>query len=240
MAMSQVKKKSERRLDRPGLEQTGGPGNGRMFELSREILSLGRTDDNEIVLKSESVSRCHAYLKKLEDGKWLIQDNNSKNGIRLNGKKVREARLVDGDNVTMGEFTFIFHAATEMAVEPEPPAFQAPAMPPKRPVAAAPPRSAKKDPRKQILELVEKQGWIVGIAIGVILGGGLYWKASHNSIPEAAAPVAKATASTGKEASKGEAPATFTSDKNAPNVKKGDMAVSTKPKKPGSDIRDLS
>lgn len=243
MSTTQKKSKPERRKDRPSFEQTAGPGAGRVFELSRDILSMGRTDDNEIVLKSESVSRCHAYLKRVESGKWIIQDNNSKNGVRVNGAKQREVVLEPGDLVAMGEFTFRFTGAEET--------------PP--PIAAPPPRRAPKAKKNEVLQkwmskakvwgkqavvFGEKHAWVVGVGAGLVIGGGLYWKARVNSLPPAPStaltPAPKAKGNAVVATPVAEQPATFASEKNSEPVTKNDMAVSNRTKKPGSELRDLN
>ena len=89
------------------IEQVAGPEKGRVIELSGEKLSIGRTEENDIVVPSDAVSRTHAFLVQSE-GAWFIRDNNSKNGIQVNGVKVTESWLVNGDVVQVGNFIFRF------------------------------------------------------------------------------------------------------------------------------------
>lgn len=74
-----------------------------------ERLTIGRTDDNDIVVQSEAVSRHHATLEQSEDGVFWIRDNESKNGVQVNGQSVQESALQNGDVVQVGNFVFRFN-----------------------------------------------------------------------------------------------------------------------------------
>jgi hypothetical protein len=87
------------------IEPMNGPEKGRPLEVRGERITLGRSESADIVVKSEGVSRLHAVIAKSE-GAWFIQDNNSKNGVLLNGKPVREAWLSDGDVIQIGSSVF--------------------------------------------------------------------------------------------------------------------------------------
>jgi pSer/pThr/pTyr-binding forkhead associated (FHA) protein len=87
------------------IEPMNGPEKGRPLEVRGERITLGRSESADIVVKSEGVSRLHAVIAKSE-GAWFIQDNNSKNGVLLNGKPVREAWLSDGDIIQIGSSVF--------------------------------------------------------------------------------------------------------------------------------------
>lgn len=92
----------------PALEHLTGSERGRLVALDREHATIGRTLDNDIVLESEAVSRCHARLH-LEGGAVRISDNRSKNGVLVNGERVRDRILTDGDIVQLGNFLFRYH-----------------------------------------------------------------------------------------------------------------------------------
>jgi adenylate cyclase len=67
-------------------------------------VTLGRSSDNTVVLNDFSVSRRHAVVRK-EGSAWVIADQNSTNGIKVNGRFVTNAALMPGDVVTVGTFT---------------------------------------------------------------------------------------------------------------------------------------
>jgi len=74
----------------------------------QENTSIGRSPSNDIVLKETKVSRQHATIN-YRDGNYIIVDLKSSNGILVNGKKVDEASLKDGDEVKVGSFKFQFN-----------------------------------------------------------------------------------------------------------------------------------
>lgn len=70
--------------------------------LSGDITHIGRGLAVDIRLDDMSVSRRHAIL--IRDGAgWRIVDDRSVNGVWLNGRRVSEARLHDGDVLVLGE-----------------------------------------------------------------------------------------------------------------------------------------
>ncbi len=68
---------------------------------------IGRATDNEICLEDSSVSRHHAVIVSTTSGTF-IEDLKSVNGIGVNGKRVRNARLADGDILTIGTLRMRF------------------------------------------------------------------------------------------------------------------------------------
>ena len=93
----------------PFIEQVGGDAKGKIYELGSDQISIGRGAGNDIVIQSEAISRCHAYLVKSDEG-WFVKDNNSKNGVHVNGDRVSEGWLQNGDIVQVGDFVFRFNA----------------------------------------------------------------------------------------------------------------------------------
>ena len=82
-------------------------GRTQVVTLSKEIASIGRANDNDIVLNDFSVSRRHAFLKK-ENGAWFIYDNQSTNGVKVNDQPVPKAAVGDGDHALIGTFLLRF------------------------------------------------------------------------------------------------------------------------------------
>lgn len=67
-----------------------------------KTVSIGRDTKNNIVLKDKTVSRMHAQLIISGDNKVLIKDIGSSNGTFINGHKISEQYLHDGDIVKCG------------------------------------------------------------------------------------------------------------------------------------------
>jgi membrane associated rhomboid family serine protease len=68
-------------------------------------ISIGKTHDNHVVFTGNMVSRHHARLVRVDFGpsRWEICDNNSTNGIYVNGRRIARHELQDGDNLVIGE-----------------------------------------------------------------------------------------------------------------------------------------
>ncbi len=105
-------------VNAPHLEQMSGEEQGRVYELHASRLTLGRANDNDVVITAEGVSRVHALLVNSE-GSWFIRDNNSKNGIFVNGKQVKESWLETGDVVQLGTFLVRFDAGPVLSAPEE-------------------------------------------------------------------------------------------------------------------------
>lgn len=81
----------------PRLVQLGGPAAAPL----RDGLTLGRSPDAGIRLRAREVSREHARVVATGDGFALL--DRSKNGLRVNGRRVRErAPIAVGDEVELG------------------------------------------------------------------------------------------------------------------------------------------
>ena len=77
--------------------------------LENIITRLGRSVECEIVILSNRASREHAQIRR-EGRKVFIEDMESTNGTFLNDERIQgNAQLRDGDQVLVGDVTFIFH-----------------------------------------------------------------------------------------------------------------------------------
>lgn len=71
-------------------------------------LTVGRGEDNGLVLDERNVSRHHARIFR-EDSLWFVEDVASRYGIYLNGERLyRKTALGDGDTLKIGDFAFAF------------------------------------------------------------------------------------------------------------------------------------
>jgi hypothetical protein len=73
-------------------------------------VSIGRSDENDLVLDDETVSRHHALV--VESGeRWFLEDRGSFNGTMLNGVRVQPGvrlPLRHGDRVSFGSQAVVF------------------------------------------------------------------------------------------------------------------------------------
>jgi FHA domain len=68
---------------------------------------VGRTEDNQIQINTQNVSRRHALIKITPAG-FAIKDLGSQNGTFLNGERVSEKVLADGDRIVVGDAQIVF------------------------------------------------------------------------------------------------------------------------------------
>lgn len=69
-------------------------------------ITVGRTAANDLVLKSEKMSRHHAVITVYKN-KLLLKDNESTNGTFVNGKKISTKMIHPGDIVEFGDRRFL-------------------------------------------------------------------------------------------------------------------------------------
>lgn len=73
----------------------------RKFEINKDRTSIGRVPPNDIVLEEASVSSSHCYLARRGD-KFVLHDLNSTNGTLLEGERISEVEVGNGQIVTIG------------------------------------------------------------------------------------------------------------------------------------------
>lgn len=87
-----------------------------------EGLRIGRSTENDLVLANDvKVSRRHAEMV-YRQGTWWIRDRGSRNGTWVNGEKVGEVAVSDGDRIRIGGVDLLFRAGDDpLATLQEPP-----------------------------------------------------------------------------------------------------------------------
>ncbi len=80
---------------------------GLSLEIGNQRWIIGRGDIAHLQIVDPSVSEQHAELT-YKGGRWNIKDHHSTNGIQLNGKKVQDASLDDGDSIKLGRIELMF------------------------------------------------------------------------------------------------------------------------------------
>lgn len=85
-------------------------GETRRVPLDKEILTIGRLPECDIVLNDKGASRRHAQIRT-RDGTSTLTDLGSTNGTKLNGQQVQSRTLEDGDRITVGTTVIDFRRA---------------------------------------------------------------------------------------------------------------------------------
>jgi len=63
---------------------------------------IGRSKKSDIVVDFPTVSKNHCVLTRYDDGSWTVADADSKDGVRVNGKKVKIRALKPEDVISIG------------------------------------------------------------------------------------------------------------------------------------------
>lgn len=85
--------------DKPVLMVSEGELIGRRWTLAKDEMVIGRGTDADIVLPERQVSRYHLKIL-FQDGRYFLEDLDSKNGTFLNGRPVKgTAGIQDGDEI---------------------------------------------------------------------------------------------------------------------------------------------
>jgi pSer/pThr/pTyr-binding forkhead associated (FHA) protein len=88
--------------------QNGG-FEGMTYALEAEETLIGRNPNTDITLLDEGISREHALvLYDAELDRYSVEDLQSTNGTKVNGKRVRSAELQPGDMLQVGNTLFEF------------------------------------------------------------------------------------------------------------------------------------
>jgi type II secretory pathway predicted ATPase ExeA len=79
----------------------------RVVPLDRRLL-IGRGENSDLKLASQYLSRHHAMISSTGDGRFIIVDLNSSNGVAVNGERVRRCILQNGDTVALAQYRLKF------------------------------------------------------------------------------------------------------------------------------------
>jgi DNA-binding response OmpR family regulator len=87
----------------PTLIMQEGQGAGRSWPVEKDRVTIGRSEDCDIVLVERQVSRHHAQIRRLDSAAsltYVLEDLGSSNGTYVNGREVTEPHILqDGDEI---------------------------------------------------------------------------------------------------------------------------------------------
>jgi hypothetical protein len=134
ISMYLVVKIKDRRSDRPApvpaekekledayawLEMANGSPNPIRYPIRSADTRIGRYRGNDIPLHDSAVSRYHAEIHFTDDGRFVIADMGSKNGIQVNDKEVLEQQLHNNDIIEIGDIRLKFIIPEQVAEDLE-------------------------------------------------------------------------------------------------------------------------
>ncbi len=94
----------------------------REVPLAKERTTVGRRPYNDIVIDNLAVSGEHAVIQLVGGRDIVIEDLNSTNGTRVNGRPVKRQQLEEGDVVQIGKYQLRVQRGVVGTAPPEPPA----------------------------------------------------------------------------------------------------------------------
>ena len=76
-------------------------------DFTSDYLTIGRSEENTLQIRDDSISRFHASIERRGDG-FVIRDQQSRNGVWLGRQRIDQHRLRDGDVISIGRANLIF------------------------------------------------------------------------------------------------------------------------------------
>ena len=68
---------------------------------------IGRSKDCDLQLDDANASRRHAEVRQEGTSYWIV-DLDSTNGLEVNGRRAKRAKLDTGDKITIGSTDLVF------------------------------------------------------------------------------------------------------------------------------------
>ena len=93
-----------------------GHGNSFTYDLIQDVIIIGRSKENQVVLDDHTASREHVKLRKTPDG-YLVMDMDSHNGTYVNGSKITRHVLKHNDLMKIGTSTLTFLEQSAVSVD---------------------------------------------------------------------------------------------------------------------------
>lgn len=80
---------------------------GKMVKLEAQVVMVGRATESGFQVEDDGISRRHCCIERGAGGEFVLVDLGSTNGTWLNGNRVQEASLADGDKIQIGSNTVL-------------------------------------------------------------------------------------------------------------------------------------
>jgi len=93
-----------------------GPTPGVEFPVEKELTTVGRSEECDVSIDHNSVSRVHCEIHALGEGRYEIVDKGSSNGVRVNAADLRRGIIEAGDLIELGDVRFKFVGAGQVFI----------------------------------------------------------------------------------------------------------------------------
>ncbi|MBN8421168.1 MAG: FHA domain-containing protein [Verrucomicrobia bacterium] len=91
----------------PRIQFTTPDGASGALELDAERMSVGRADDNQLIIADDSVSSHHGEFM-FDGSSWTFTDLGSTNGTKVGGSRVDNVNLASGAAFQLGNVNCVF------------------------------------------------------------------------------------------------------------------------------------
>lgn len=78
------------------------------FAPGKDIITIGRHESSDVVIQDPQASRYHAVIRRVGPTGYAIYDLGSANGVYVNGQRVMEQPLKEGDEIWIGTHPYRF------------------------------------------------------------------------------------------------------------------------------------
>ncbi len=82
-----------------------GPVETKEVLLDPKGTTLGRGSNCDVVLDDAAVSRLHARISQDPFGRWIVEDNDSQNGILIEGQRIKAQAILPDQKISIRPFT---------------------------------------------------------------------------------------------------------------------------------------
>lgn len=81
---------------------------GKTYELTKDVYTVGRIEERDICITDPTISTFHCTFTK-EGNTYILRDNNSTNGTRINNTPISEQELKNSDIIQMGDVEMLYY-----------------------------------------------------------------------------------------------------------------------------------
>jgi signal transduction histidine kinase len=92
-----------------------GPATTKEVWLDPKGTTLGRGSDCDIILDDAAVSRLHARISQDPFGRWIVEDNDSQNGVFIEGQRIKAQAITPDQKIKIRPFTLSVESENSLA-----------------------------------------------------------------------------------------------------------------------------
>lgn len=80
---------------------------GKTYELTKDVYTVGRIEERDICIVDPTISTYHGSFVK-SGNTYILKDNNSTNGSRVNNEPIVEKELKNSDIIQLGDVELLY------------------------------------------------------------------------------------------------------------------------------------